>query len=263
MRRTLFIAWVLCLATVLHAYDKTYAVIVAVADYKYFSAYDGDLNYTLNDARLFYEFLKSRKGGSVPSANIVYLTESNASKANIIAQAKSLFSRAKKNDRVIFYYSGHGGSGCFVPYDADSYGNNLLYFSEVKSIFKCTESSTKLLFADACFSGSMKGFKSKSVQKRLRQEKSSTSHANIAVMMSCQNNETSVEMSSLGQGVFTYYLMKGLGGAANKDNSQYVTITELFSYVYRKTRSKASEIGHKQTPMLFGDFDTRLIVAKP
>lgn len=255
-----FIAWV-TFSAIACAYDNTYAIIIGVADYEKYSADDGDLKYTINDARLFYEFLKSGKGGSVPEENIVYLTDARAYKANIIAKGKALFAKAKKNDRVIFFFSGHGGKGCFVPYDAGEYGENYLYFSEIKSIFRCAESNTKLLFGDACFSGGMKEDKSKNIQKNLQKEIKASSKMNIAVMMSCRGNETSLESNGLEQGLFTYYLIKGLGGLANSDDNKFITIKELFYYVYQKTTEWAASSKHSQTPELFGNFDLRLIVA--
>ena len=252
------------------AYENTYAVIVGVADYKNFVPGDGDLNYTVSDAISFASFLKSKKGGNVPASNIVLLTDAQATKDNIIAKAKALFAKAKKDDRVIFYFSGHGSKGCFLPYDAGDIGNNLLYFNEVKSIFRSAKCNTKLLFADACFAGSMKrGLANnselkKSIEKNLKKSLKSTSNMNIAVMMSCQGDETSMEMGSLKQGLFTYYLMEGLGGQANSDGNKYVTIQELYYYLYHKVKNKAARCNppHKQTPELFGKFDLRLIVAK-
>lgn len=262
MKRTLFLTSALLLAVITYAYNNTYALVVGVADYKNLTWDTGDLNFTTNDARLFYNFLRSRKGGSVPAENIVYLTNAQASKTNIITKGKTLFSRAKKDDRVIFFFSGHGDKGCFVPYDVGCYGENLLYFSEVKSIFRNAQCNTKLLLADACFSGSMKGVKTKDIQQVLSKEVKDVSNMNIAVMMSCKGTETSIESSELRQGIFTYYLIRGLSGLANADNNKYVTIKELFYYVNKKTRAKAASIGKLQTPELFGNFDLRLIVAK-
>lgn len=258
--KILFIG-LLFFASYAYAYNNTYAVIVGVADYQNLAPGNGDLMYTINDARLFYEFLISKKGGSVPAENIVFLTNSHASKANIIAKGKKLFSRAGRNDRVIFFFSGHGNRGCFVPYDAGLSGENMLYFSEVKSIFRNARCDTKLLFADACFAGSMKGIEIKDAQQIMEKEIKTASKMNIAVMMSCRGNETSMELGDLRQGVFTYYLIKGLGGLANSDNNKFITIKELYYYVYQKTRAKANSVGHVQTPELFGNFDLRLIVA--
>ena len=259
----LFIAFLLT-GNVVYSYENTYAILVGVADYKNFSTYSGDLRYTVNDVNKFYDFLKSKNGGSVPAANMIVLTDANASKANILAKAKLLFSKAKSNDRVIFYFSGHGDRGCFLPYDADHNGNNMLYFNEIKAIFRCAKCNTKLLFADACFSGSMKKKISKNPELLNKMEKSvkTSSNMNIAVMMSCQGDETSLELPELRQGLFTYYLIQGLGGKANRDGSKYVTIQELFYYVYHKVQNRAATIGEQQTPELFGTFDLRLIVGK-
>jgi uncharacterized caspase-like protein len=262
MKRVLLLTCAMMCAIITYAYNNTYAIIIGVADYKNYTLATGDLRYTTNDARLFYEFLRSREGGYVPAQNIVYLTNAHASKANIIAKGKALFAKARQNDRVIFFFSGHGDKGCFVPYDAGLYGENLLYFSEVKSIFRKAQCGTKLLFADACFSGSMKGVKNTKNQQTLEKEAKAASKMNIAVMMSCKGTETSLELGDLQQGIFTYYLIHGLGGLANEDNNKYVTIKELFQYVNRKTRAKAASMGCSQTPELFGKFDLRLIVAK-
>ena len=261
---TMLLVLLLSLSGLVSAYNNTYAVVIGVADYKNYTPGDGDLKYTINDARSFAEFLKSKKGGAVPEENIVLLIDAQASKANIVEKAKALFAKAKKDDRVIFYFSGHGSKGCFIPYDAGDIGNTLLYFNEVKAIFRSAKCNTKLLFADACFAGSMKtGLSSnsemkKSIEKGLKE----ASNMNIAVMMSCQGDETSIESSEWGNGLFTYYLMKGLGGDANRDGNQFVTIQELYYYVYHQVQDKAASRGHKQTPELFGKFDLRLIVAK-
>lgn len=244
------------------AYDNTYAVIVGVADYQNLD--ESNLEFTASDAVNFYNFLKSKKGGSVPESNMVLLTNSQATKANIINSAKTLFAKAKKNDRVIFYFSGHGSSGCFIPYDYSQMGYNILYYDDVKAMFRVAKCNTKLLFADACFSGSMKDDleKNSQYQQNVTNGKRNSSNMNIAVMMSCSNDEYSLEAGDLRQGLFTYYLMKGLGGSANTDGSKFVTIQELFYYVYHQVKDDADSRGHKQTPQLFGKFDLRLIVAK-
>ena len=245
------------------AYNNTYAIIIGVADYKNFSAYEGDLSYTVSDAMRFAAFLKSPKGGSVPAINICLLVDSQANKANIIAKGKALFAKAKKDDRVIFFFSGHGDRGCFLPWDATEYGNNLLDFSDVKAIFRAAKCDTKLLFADACFAGSMRGNGGRTnFHRNDGGGRNNSSNTNIAVMMSCKDNETSLEAPDLHQGLFTYYLMKGLAGEANPDHNRFVTIQELYYYVYHKVKDDAARRNHSQTPDLFGNFNLGLIVAK-
>ena len=261
MKRLVLLLALVLSACRVYSYHNTYAVIIGVADYEEFSRNDGDLLYTVNDAKKFCEFLKSRQGGMVPEENIVLLLNEQATKSNIIKQSKQLFARANANDRVIFYYSGHGWKECFMPYDVTKRGRNLLYFDEVKDIFRCARCNTKLLFADACFAGTMKESIIRKSTKRSNRKNKDKDNINIAVMMSCKADETSLELGSLKQGVFTYYLMEGLGGEANKDGNNYITIQELFYYMYQKVQDKAAKKDSKQTPELFGNFDLRLIVA--
>ncbi len=270
MIRKTFLLFALLLGTSLSAlaYQNTYAVIVGIADYKNFEPGKGDLNYTVSDAQRFCEFLKSKKGGSVPESNIVMLTNGQATKANIVEQAKALFAKAQKNDRVIFYFSGHGSKGCFLPYEAGDIGNNLLYFYEIKSIFRKANCNTKLLFADACFAGSMmntvKGAAIKeSVDKGIVEKRTKDpDKMDIAVIMSCEGGQSSQEVINLKQGLFTFYLIKGLEGEANLDDNKFITIYELFKYVHDKVAAEAKKIGKQQTPITFGHYDLRLIVAE-
>jgi hypothetical protein len=69
-----------------------------------------------------------------------------------------------------------------------------------------------------------------------------------------------MESGFLRQGVFSYFLIKGLKGAADRDQNKTITIQELFYYVHRETRSYAQRQGRDQKPVLIGKFDLRLIV---
>ena len=238
------------------AYDKTYAVIVALNDYKY-DACIKDLPYSLNNAMGFYNYLTSKEGGSVPSSNICLITDSRASRTNIITLSKAMFANANQNDRVFFYFSGHGGEGCLAPYDYNGYYESTLTYEDVKSIFRSAKCNTKLLFIDACHSGGIKGNPNK-----VDGNSSFTDNMNIAVMVASKSDEYSYQWSDLQMGGFTYYLIEGLNGAANRDGNKYITIQELFYYVRNKVLARSQELYTEQTPQLFGKFDLRLILAK-
>lgn len=242
------------------AYNNTYAVIVGVADYQY-DFFAKDLPYTLNEVEAVYSFLRSTKGGSVPAENICLLIDANATKSNIILQSSVLFSKAKKNDRVIFYFGGHGGEGSFAPYDFNGFYDSTLTYDDIKSIFKCAKCNTKLLFADACYSGGIKGEDRKTDKSGKTSSRYRTDNMNIVVMTASKADEYSWQTSKFEMGVFTYYLIQGLGGAANRDGNKYVTIQELYYYVYHKVMEETEYYETQQTPQIFGKFDLRLIVA--
>lgn len=238
------------------AYRNTYAVIIGVADYAVDKS--SDLMFTTRDAQLFCDFLMSPAGGSVPSKNIYILKDASATKNNIVHYTRKLFSMAEPEDRVIFFFSGHGCAGYLIPYDGDYLGNNFLSYDELKALFRCAKARTKLMFADACFAGDFKN--SLTQHSSPNNNAASRNNSDIAIMLSCKDNEYSIEDGFLRQGIFSYYLVKGLNGAADRDGNSIITIQELFYYVHNNTLSFSQNVGRSQQPVLFGNFDLRLIV---
>lgn len=269
-----------------NTYDETYAVIIAVEDYP---GSRNDLNHTRDDAELFYKFLASPKGGSVPSRNMVYLYDHEATSSNIIRAMDRLFAKAGAKDRVIFYFSGHGVEGSFVSYDM----RNMLSHDRVKAAFKRSRAQHKICIADACYAGSIKIFEeapepgkrttppdtgkipfdfsqaNSSVPKPSRRVDITTMKSqlkafddrssNIAVLMSSTASETSIESRLLGHGLFTFYLVTGMTGNANLNNDKLVDITELFLFV-RENVLEASD--YEQSPILFGKFSRYMPISK-
>lgn len=251
MKKCLFLLIFVLASFVSRAYHNTYAVIIGVADYKDLTASTGDLKYTINDAIKFSEFLMSPNGGSVPSSNICLLLDANASRSKVLYEAKRIFAKSSTNDRVIFYFSGHGNKGIFFLYDGE------LTYDDLKSIFKTSKSKSKLLFADACFAGNVK-----TDIKNHTTDIGRDSNQQIAMMLACSDGETSIESKQIKQGVFSYYLINGLAGYADENQNGNITIKELFKYVKYKTMKFGEKRDHKQTPVLFGNFDMNLIIGR-
>jgi len=251
--------------------QKTYALIIGVAEHQ---NPQNNLTWTVNDANKFSEFIMSSEGGSVPSKNIYLLTNSKATKANIIQYGKELFSKAKENDRVIFFFSGHGAPGAFVPYDASDW-NSLLSFADLKEIFRAASCKIKLCFADACHAGSLKVDKREMKIAQLKQtkaekaraknnRKNNTDEVEVAIMLSCMPEEVSLESPKKKQGYFSYYLIEGLKQYADLNGDKKITIQELHKYVYKKVSDavKTEIPGYTQRPMTFGKFDVNMVVSR-
>ncbi|WP_080054493.1 caspase family protein [Spirosoma aerolatum] len=234
--------------------QQTYAVVVGVADYQNLSNNQGDLRYADDDAQLVTRFLKSPQGGSVSSDHIVTLTNSQATHANIL-EALRIFERARPSDRVIFHFSGHGDGGVFYPYDAPK---EQLLHQELKAAFRRSAAKTKIVWADACLSGSLK--------RRNPQPQSSQSYThfndpklNIVVMTSSRYNQNSAETSRLRQGVFTYFLIKGAQGEADVDQDRIVTVQEHYEYVRKQV---AALTRNRQIPTIYGHFSNTMPIIK-
>jgi uncharacterized caspase-like protein len=70
-------------------------------------------------------------------------------------------------------------------------------------------------------------------------------------------NEVSVENDDLGHGVFTYYLLEGLRGAADSDGDGIVTVDEAYGYV---SGAVPRATGQEQHPVKKGTVEGRLLM---
>ncbi len=223
---------------------KKYAVIVGVADYKKGGM---DLRYSDDDAYRFYAYLLSCKGGGATDDddNVACLIDEAATKKNILKTMEKIFSKAGPNDMLVFYFSGHGTKGAFCPYDTESSYSSLLQHSEIKAVFKRHKAKYKIVLSDACYSGSIyDGTPTGSNSQNNGQD------ANIVIIMSSEPSETSLENPRIRQGAFSYYLLKGLRGAANRDKDNVITLNELFPYIKANVLNFTK---NRQTPILEGN----------
>lgn len=242
----------------------TYVVIAAIADYKNMEARTGDLRFTVNDAKALYKFMMTGNMGSIEVANVEMLLDEQASKQGIINALEKQFSKADKNDRVIFYFSGHGDRNMFIPYDiAPNDALTTLYHDEVKTFFKKSEAVNKILIADACFSGSVQKTKNTtSVNETSTVVKVNYEEAQVAILLSCTGDEVSAEYPTLSQGVFSFFLIEGLKGEADANLDEMVTIEELYYFVRNNTYTFVKQrTGKSQRPILFGKFDRNMVIS--
>jgi uncharacterized caspase-like protein len=244
----------------LWATGTTYAVIVGVSNYENFSYGKGDLRYSSRDAQLFYNYMVSTNGGKIPINQTILLTNEQATKSSII-DALAIFEKANEEDRVIFFFSGHGSNGKFLPYDTDG-KTPMLTHKELKQAFRQSKSKNKICIADACFAGSIQ----KKAFPSAQTEPTDTTHhlqseRNVLLFLACLPNQTSIEYKELKQGVFTYYLLKGFLGSADENQDQIITAFEIYKYVSSNVkeyaRKKHPDIP-PQTPMMFGTFAKEL-----
>ncbi|MDX2247397.1 MAG: caspase family protein [Bacteroidia bacterium] len=233
---------------------KVYAVVVGVAKYTHIKT----LNYADDDAFRLYAWLKSPEGGALPDDQISLFIDEAARHDDILDGLKKQFSRAGANDLVLFYFSGHGAEGAFMPNDFDGYSHELTH-ATVREVFDQSKARYKICIADACHSGSLdKGVKSgwTGVYDSYYAALSSSS-GGMALFMSSKAEETSLEIGGLRQSVFTYYLLDGLKGQADINQNKIVTIQELYNYVAENVKSYTA---NRQSPVINGNYDQNMPV---
>jgi hypothetical protein len=235
---------------------KIYAVVIGVSRYTAMPS----LKFTDDDAYRFYSFLKSPEGGALPDEQIALLVDEDATREKVLSTMRQYFLKADANDVVLFYFSGHGLEGCFLPVDFDGY-NNKLRHEEIKQVLMQSKAKHKLCIADACHSGTLNyglAAKGQAVSLDKYYQAFEDSNGGVALLMSSKGEELSLEDHGLRQGVFTYYMLRGLKGSANTNGDNIITIRELYNYVYSRVREYTTNV---QTPVLTGVYDDDMPVA--
>ena len=233
---------------------KIWSVVVGVSTYEHMPA----LRFTDDDAYRFYAFLKSPEGGALANDQIKLLIDEDATRNNILAALQETLLKADENDVIVFYYSGHGLEGSFIPVDYDGFNNRVLH-DEIKQVFEKSRAKHKIIFADACYSGSllaMKGLVTSTIEKYYASFRAAK--GGLAFFTSSQGQEISLEDGGLRQGIFTHFLIRGLNGEADANQDKIVTIQEIAAFVSKEVRSYTAKV---QTPVLTGNYDTNMPVA--
>ena len=72
----------------------------------------------------------------------------------------------------------------------------------------------------------------------------------------------SIELAELGHGIFTYYVVQGLKGAADLNRDGIVTLQELYEYVEQQVAQKSRAVGGNQHPIMKGELEGTLPIVK-
>ena len=220
---------------------KTYVVSVGVKTYK--NPKLNTLNLPVNDAQTV-KYIYDKNGNS----EVIFLADSYATKQNILAQMKRLYARASENDIILLFFSGHGYQGGFSVYD----GN--LSYSSIRNVMASSRSKNKMIFADACYSGQMRGQTSNS-----QSNSNELKNLNVMLFLSSRSGETSIERRGDSNGIFTTALQAALRGNADKNRDRVITAKELFDYVSSRV---STETRGKQHPVMWGKFSDNMPVIK-
>lgn len=223
--------------------QKLYVVSIGIADYK--DPQINDLRWTETDVASFNKVIKSH------THEVYSLLGNQATHANVYSQIRNVFAKAKPKDTVILYFSGHGYPGGFCCYDMSQKGGGLKY-TEIARLLRECQADNKMVFADACFSGGLR--------KSKRQSDTSNTIRNVDVMffLSSRTNEKSQEMIGGPNGQFTRFLVRGLGGGADKNRDKRITAKELYDFVHEGVKTATVD---KQHPVMWGQFkDTMTVI---
>jgi hypothetical protein len=260
--------------TVHHSASRrnVWAVVVGINQYPRLPK----LKYAVNDAQAFYRLLTERN--RVPAENITLLLDGQATLRNLrSALGTGLKGAAGTGDMVIIFFAGHGaterdsespdGDGLekyILTYDSDPADlfSTALPMRDIALILNRIRSERLVFLADSCYSGASGG---RTVGTGgIRANISDTFLERLAggrgkvIITASAANEVSVEKDDLRHGVFTYYLLEGLKGAADADHDGTVTVDEAYRYVSDRVPRAT---GQEQHPVKKGSVEGSLVLS--
>jgi len=217
------------------------------------------LNFSVNDVEGFYEILVDPERGKCNKDNIKLLsdkTDEKPSRSKVISELKRICRRAEPGDIILFYFSGHGYEKDGKPYllCSDTYLNAVEETAiPVEMIRKTMEESNarvKIIILDACHSGAIKGIKDSGKMTEQLFKAFFPPPQGFAVLSSCKLGEYSYEWWEKEHSVFSYYLLEGLRGSADKDRDGIVTLIDVYQFTRENVSKWAFQNGKEQTPTM-------------
>lgn len=243
---------------------QSYALVVGISNYEKLPA-SAQLRFPDRDAESIYTTLISQQGGQFPADHVHVLTDAQATQANILNELENwLPSVTAPSDRVLIYFAGHGfisgGKGYLAPYDIDLHnipGTAIPMDTLGTLIGTRIQGKWKVLLTDACHSGAITPETDPTQINHLLLDL----HQSIFSLTASRDREQSFEKADLdgGHGIFTYYVVRGLAGAADANGDGVVTADELAEYVHDNVRQATD--GRQNPTSERGSFDPNMVLA--
>lgn len=230
-------------------YSKSLAVVIGINQYEKWPT----LEFAAADAKAVKAALEASGFDE-----IVMVMDREASQRRILAELfRNLPAKVGRNDRVLFYFAGHGKTedlpgggkkGYIIPADAEteSTAATAISMEQIRSLSSRIAAKHILYVMDCCYSG-LGLNRSAGVWPGINDFLRKVSSMRVVQIITAGGQGEQVQERE-GHGLFTSYFLKGIAGQADLDKDDVVTGTELGAYL-RPTVSNASR--QAQTP-LFG-----------
>lgn len=217
------------------ALARTYVISVGLSDYP---GTVNDLRVCEDDAKSIVNVFNNASGVTTQT-----LLSKEATRFDILRVLKSAAVASRKDDTIIFYFSGHGQPGALACYDGE-----LPYGYIVNQLLQ-SKSKKKFVFIDACYAG---GVRSTSEQDFSYKDQE------IMFFSSSRTKELSGQ-SSYKNSVFTIFLERGLRGGADVNLDRTITARELYDFVHQGVVAATKGVQH---PVMWGKFKDNVPVIK-
>lgn len=228
-------------------YRRSYAVVIGVNAYTKWPS----LEFAVADAKAVEQLFKD-----IGFDEVTVITDHEATQRRILTELfQALPNKVKREDRVVFYFAGHGQTedlpnggkkGYIIPVDADTfdYTTTAISMNQIRNLSSRIAAKHILYVIDSCYSG-LGLSRSYGLSPKLSGYLKKVASMRVVQIVTAGGKGEQVQERD-GHGLFTSYFLKALKGAADIDKDKVVTGTELGAYL-RPAVSNAS--GQTQTPL--------------
>ncbi len=231
-----------------------FALVVGIEKYQNVPKAD----YAEHDAQTMKKYFEAM---GVPEENVILLTGDKATRTGL---AKYLEEWLPKNvtadSRVYFYYSGHGApdpadsTAYLVPWDGDaSYLKTSAYpVSRLYEKLAALKAKQVIVMLDSCFSGAGgRSVIAKGARPLVNVVNTAVPEdSHLTVLAASSGDQISGTIDEQGHGMFTYFVLKGLKGEADPEDTGHVSLDALYTYVKKSVSRAAHRDNRDQTPEL-------------
>ncbi|MDR0668655.1 MAG: caspase family protein, partial [Treponema sp.] len=224
----------------------------------------GNLNFCARDARELIASFKAQEGKRYARVQSLLIADDEArtpTAANI-REGLRFLEQAGQRDVVLLFLAGHGlsdgGRFYFLPRDARIENGTTIdperAISNEALYSVLNGSGRRLIFIDACQSG---GMDTARLMYSLRRSNAFMLSSSEGSKPSYEDDPRDIQWDR--HGVFTYSIIRGLGGRAALSTGNNIGVTQLSGYVMNEVSELTRQHQYPQRPVQyswgFGDFD--------
>lgn len=240
------------------------ALIVGVEDYRLVPRAD----FAANDARRFRDFAHNVLG-----IRRIKLMEGSETDRTSLLRALRLWARNEitpgQSDVTVFF-AGHGlstadgGQLYLLPSDGapDMLAETALRRSDILQALAAGGARSITLFLDTCYSGQARTGETLVAGLRpvlIKARPEEPAPEGVTVLSAAAADQLSTTYPEQRHGLFSYYIMRGLSGEADRDGDHRITTGELYAHVAENVARQAARQGREQVPQFQGDPDRVLV----
>jgi uncharacterized caspase-like protein len=260
-----------------------WAIVIGVADHDNKGV--PKLRFAESDADAMYRLLTTRAGYA--RENVLLLTDRAPEKPTLqnfrLALGDFLSRKTTRDDMVLIYYTGLGASEVdasspetdglakyLIPRNVrpDALRTTAFSMQEMQGLVARIPAERVVVLLDTSYSSAAGGRSLALPNARPHNlgdqflDRLAKSRGRLVIAASSPN-EVALEPADLGHGLFTYYLLEGLAGKADRNGDGIVTVSELFPYLEDQIDRKSRAAGGRQRPVMKGDIEGTLPLSRP